>query len=123
MAKKPCPDCEQLRHDINIIHSVLSDENVRLREAIERVLAADDDQAFTCEADGRPALEELRTVFNQPTAPKGYSCVVRLLGSVDGHETCAYLRDGTKIVVARDEKTKGPAWLEHKPQAKIGVRG
>jgi hypothetical protein len=40
-------------------------------------------------------------------------CVVR-----SGHG-CAYLADGTKVVVCRDATTKGRAWLEVKPQTMV----
>ena len=34
-------------------------------------------------------------------------------------DTCAYLRDGTKITVGRDRRTTGPAWLKRSPQATL----
>jgi hypothetical protein len=39
-------------------------KNRLLLDAVKRILDADDDQCYTCEADGRPALENLRAVFN-----------------------------------------------------------
>ncbi len=41
------------------------------------------------------------------------SCVSR------ASTTCVYLKDGTKVVLRRDPKTKGRAWLEHVPQAVV----
>ena len=41
------------------------------------------------------------------------ACVTR------ASDTCVYLADGTKVVVCRDNRTTGRAWLEVVPQNEV----
>lgn len=38
-------------------------------------------------------------------------------------DTCVYLADGSKVVVRRGPKVKGPVWLEVVPQAVFRLQG
>jgi hypothetical protein len=62
-------------------------------------------------------IEHIETVHQSAETP----CVTRLVGGEQ--PTCAYLSDGSKIVVRFGPGANGPCWLEHKPQAKLTTRG
>lgn len=100
------------------------DEKLRDKVAmflVERYGTDEDDDLTTSGWAKLDALELIDMVQRAATG-EPLSCVTRLVPG-DGRATCAYLRDKTKIVVCRDDRTSGPVWLEHKPQAKLSVQG
>jgi hypothetical protein len=69
--------------------------------------------------------QEFHTDPDQPAFPPfgaatcSTACITRVGRSPDGKAFVVYLRDGMKISVGRDKRTKGPAWLEVKEQSKL----